>query len=116
MPLFHISYIYFFLSLFLKVWNVKNIFEKVYVIDRMEMAIDCVSLSADGQLAVTATRSSVGVWNVQTGKLYGKLVDAPVGAIVTHAVITADGKYVVSTESGNLLIWNLQKVGAFNST
>lgn len=98
---------------FLKVWNVKNIFEKVYVIDRMEMAIDCVSLSADGQLAVTATRSSVGVWNVQTGKLYGKLVDAPVGAIVTHAIITADGKYVISTESGNFLIWNLQKVSTF---
>lgn len=76
----------------------------------MEMGIDAVSLSSDGQLAVTATRSSVGVWSVATGKLYGKLVDAPVGAIVTHAVITVDGKYVISSESGNFLIWSLQKV------
>lgn len=94
----------------------KNIFEKVYVIDRMEMAIDAVSLSADGQLAATATRSSVGVWSVSTGKLWGKLIDAPVGAIVTHAIITADGKYVISTESGNLLIWSLQKVYSFYSS
>lgn len=81
----------------------------------MEMAIDSVSLSADGQLAVTPTRSSVGVWSVSTGKLYGKLVDAPVGAIVTQAVITADGKHVISSESGNFLIWNLIKVSILRS-
>ncbi|XP_054714444.1 NACHT and WD repeat domain-containing protein 2-like [Uloborus diversus] len=93
----------------IKVWNVKNIFEKVYVIDRMEMAIDSVSISADDELAVTVTRSSVGVWSVSSGKLWSKLVDSPVGAIVTHAIITADGRHVLSSESGNFLVWNLQK-------
>lgn len=28
------------------------------------------------------------------------------GAIVTHAEITPDGKYIVSSETGKLLIWN----------
>ncbi|XP_042898857.1 NACHT and WD repeat domain-containing protein 2 isoform X2 [Parasteatoda tepidariorum] len=93
----------------IKVWNVKNIFEKVYTIDRMEMAIESVSLSGDDELAVTVTRSSVGVWSVSTGKLWSKLVDSPVGAIVTHAVITADSRHVISSESGNLLVWNLKK-------
>ncbi|KAF8794516.1 NACHT and WD repeat domain-containing protein 2 [Argiope bruennichi] len=93
----------------IKVWNVKNIFEKVYTIDRMEMAIESVSLSGDDELAVTVTRSSVGVWSVSTGKLWSKLVDSPVGAIVTHAVITADGRYVLTSESGNLLVWNIKK-------
>ncbi|XP_035219910.1 NACHT and WD repeat domain-containing protein 2-like [Stegodyphus dumicola] len=93
----------------IKVWNIKNIFEKVYTIDRMDMAIDAVTLSADDELAVTITRSSVGVWSVPTGKLWSKLVDSPVGAIVTHAVITADGRHVISSESGNLLIWSLRK-------
>ncbi|PRD35569.1 UNVERIFIED_CONTAM: NACHT and WD repeat domain-containing protein 2 [Trichonephila clavipes] len=94
----------------IKVWNVKNIFEKVYTIDRMEMAIEAVLLSGDDELAVTVTRSSVGVWSVSSGKLWSKLVDSPVGAIVTHAVITADSRYVISSESGNLLVWNIKKV------
>ncbi|GIY01134.1 NACHT and WD repeat domain-containing protein 2 [Caerostris darwini] len=89
--------------------NVKNIFEKVYTIDRMEMAIEAVLLSGDDELAVTVTRSSVGVWSVSTGKLWSKLVDSPVGAIVTHAVITTDSRYVISSESGNLLVWNIKK-------
>lgn len=79
----------------------------------MEMAIESVSLSGDDSLAVTVTRSSVGVWSVATGKLWSKLVDSPVGAIVTHAVITADGRYVISSESGNLLVWNMKKVYNF---
>ena len=29
-------------------------------------------------------------------------------SIVTHAMITADAKYVVSAESGNVLIWDIE--------
>lgn len=64
------------------------------------------SLSQDLGLAVTATRNCVGVWNLRTGKLLTKLADSPLGAIVTHALITPDGKYIISAESGNILIWH----------
>ncbi|KAG8242196.1 hypothetical protein J6590_071055 [Homalodisca vitripennis] len=35
-----------------------------------------------------------------------QLADSPLGAIVTHALITPDGKFIISSESGNILIWN----------
>ncbi|KAK9887312.1 hypothetical protein WA026_021621 [Henosepilachna vigintioctopunctata] len=88
-----------------KVWNINNIFEQVHVIDRHELQIDAISLSNDLSLAVTVTRNCVGVWNLRIGKLIAKLADTPLGAIVTHACITPDGRYIVSAESGNLLIW-----------
>lgn len=57
-------------------------------------------------VAVTVTRGCVGVWDLRVGKLLTRLADSPLGAIVTHAVITQDGRYIVSAESGNILVWN----------
>ncbi|XP_064214500.1 NACHT and WD repeat domain-containing protein 2 isoform X2 [Tribolium castaneum] len=88
-----------------KVWNINNIFEQVHVIDRHELQVDAISLSDDLSLAVTVTRNCVGVWDLRIGKLMAKLADSPLGAIVTHAIITPDGKYIISAESGNFLIW-----------
>lgn len=52
------------------------------------------------------TRGCVGIWDINTGRLIQQLADNLLGAIVTHALITPDGKYVVCSESGNVLIWN----------
>lgn len=89
-----------------KVWNINNIFEQVHVIDRHELQVDSISLSDDLSLAVTATRNCVGVWDLRLGKLKARLADSPLGAIVTHALITSDGRYIISAESGNILIWH----------
>ncbi|XP_015602008.1 NACHT and WD repeat domain-containing protein 2 isoform X2 [Cephus cinctus] len=89
-----------------KVWNINNIFEQVHVIDRHELQIDSISLAEHCNLATTVTRGCVGVWDLQSGKLISKLADSPLGAIVTHACITHNGKCIISTESGNVLIWN----------
>lgn len=48
----------------------------------------------------------MGVWEIRSGRLLSKLADSHLGAIVTHAEITSDGKYIVSSETGKLLIWN----------
>ncbi|CAH0549743.1 unnamed protein product [Brassicogethes aeneus] len=88
-----------------KVWNINNIFEQVHVIDRHELQVDSISLSDNLSLAVTATRNCVGVWDLRIGKLVAKLADSPLGAIVTHAIVTPDGKYIISAETGNILIW-----------
>ncbi|EEB13481.1 conserved hypothetical protein [Pediculus humanus corporis] len=88
-----------------KVWNINNIFEQVHVIDRHELQIDSIQLSQVG-IAVTVTRSCVGVWDLMIGKLLARLADSPLGAIVTHAVITQNGRYIISAESGNIIIWN----------
>ena len=64
------------------------------------------SLARDQQLAVTVTRSCWGLWDTRAGKLLAQLADAPLGAIVTHAVITPSGENVVTAESGNVVIWD----------
>lgn len=89
-----------------KIWNINNIFEQVHVIDRHELQVDSISLSNDLSLAVTVTRNCVGIWDLRVGKLKALLADSPLGAIVTHALITTDGKYIISSESGNILIWH----------
>lgn len=43
-------------------------------------------------VAITVTRGCVGVWDMMVGKLIARLADSPLGAIVTHAVITQDGR------------------------
>lgn len=50
------------------------------------------SISQLTGIAVTVTRSCVGVWDLQIGRLMAHLADSPLGAIVTHALITPDGK------------------------
>lgn len=88
-----------------KIWNINNIFEQVHVIDRHELQIDNISLSQN-DLATTVTRGCVGVWEIRSGRLLSTLADSHLGAIVTHAEITPDGKYIVSSETGKFLIWN----------
>lgn len=63
-------------------------------------------MSQNSGLAATVTRGCVGIWDINTGRLIQQLADNLLGAIVTHALITPDGKYIVCSESGNLLIWN----------
>lgn len=63
-------------------------------------------MASEGNLAVTVTRGNVGVWDLKTGQLLTKLADNALGAIVTHALISPDAKYIISAESGNVLIWN----------
>ncbi|KAF9823507.1 hypothetical protein SFRURICE_011360 [Spodoptera frugiperda] len=89
-----------------KIWNIDNIFEQVHKIDRQELPIDSISLARDKCLAVTVTRSCWGLWDTSTGKLLAQLAEAPLGAIVTHAVITPSGDNVVTAESGNIVIWD----------
>lgn len=48
----------------------------------------------------------MGVWETRSGRLLTKLADSPLGAIVTQAEITPDGKYIISSETGKILIWN----------
>lgn len=48
----------------------------------------------------------MGVWEIKTGRLLSKLADSPLGAIVTHAEITPNSRYIVSSETGKIIIWN----------
>ena len=90
-----------------KVWNMNYIFEQVHHIDRHELQIDSVSLCTKLGIAVTVTRNCIGIWDLLTGKLKSKLADSALGAIVTHALSSSDGKYILAAESGNVMYWNV---------
>ena len=54
-------------SLLHQVWNLNYIFESDHHIDKHELSIDSVSVSTQAGLAVTVTRSCLGVWQYGTG-------------------------------------------------
>lgn len=102
----------------IKVWNLDKILEDVHHIDRLEKPIDGISVVADdnddskgvaaaeSSVVVTPTRSCIGVWNMKTGRLAKRLSNGS-HSIVTHAVVTRDGQYVISAESGNVVVWDV---------
>ena len=92
-----------------KVWNINYIFEKVHHIDRHEMPIDSLSLSTEGGIAVTATRSCIGIWEMLSGTLRSRLADSQLGAIVTHVTVNPTGEFIIAAESGNVLFWKVKE-------
>ena len=90
-----------------KIWNINNIFEQVHEINRHEMQIDSVSLSTSAMIAVTVTRNCIGIWDLMTGTLKTKLSDGALGAIITHAMVSSCGKFVLAIESGFVIHWDL---------
>ena len=92
-----------------KVWNINYIFEQVHHIDRHELPIDSVCVSTEAGIAVVVTRTCIGIWDILTGKLKTKLAESVLGAIVTHALVTDNGEYIVAAESGFVLYWKVDE-------
>lgn len=82
-----------------KVWNIDNIYEDVYSIDRMERPVDDLCIADDVFKALTITRNCLGVWNLEDGRLL-KTLSSSGSSIISQAKITSDGEYIVSAESG----------------
>ena len=66
-------------------------------------------MSTDAGIAVVATRSCIGIWDILTGKLKSKLAESALGAIISHALVTDNGKYIVASESGFVLYWKVKE-------
>ena len=92
----------------IKVWDLNYIFEDDHHIDKHELTIESVSVSSKANLAVTATRGCIGVWDYMTGNLNYSLAKNDMGAIVTHAIVNEEGNTVIAAESGEILFWSLE--------
>ena len=92
-----------------KIWNLDKIREESCTFDRHEKPIEQLHLAANAHVAATTTRNCVGVWDLGTGRLTKTLATRAHTSVVTHSAITADGAYVVSAESGNVLLWDVAK-------
>ena len=93
----------------IKVWNFDNIFEDVHSIDRLEKPIETIDLASEVPLCVTTSRNCVGVWNLENGKLAKAFGTTTSTSVITQAVITGDGNFVVAAETANIVIWDVSK-------
>ncbi|XP_050388645.1 NACHT and WD repeat domain-containing protein 2 [Patella vulgata] len=99
----------------IKVWNFDKILEDVHPIDRLEKPIETLDMASNTDLCVSTTRNMVAVWNLLTGRLEKTFTSNARGSVITNAVITKDGKYVISIESGNAVLWELSQDTALTS-
>lgn len=73
-------------------------------------------MAHDAYIAACVTRNCVGIWSLESGKLIKTLSNSAHSSIVTHACITSCGKYLVSAESGQLLLWDVEQGKVMQST
>lgn len=93
----------------IKVWNFDNILEDVHSIDRLEKPIETIDLASEVPFCVTTSRNCVGVWNLENGKLLKTFGTTTSTSVITQAVITGDGNFVVAAETANIVIWDVSK-------
>ncbi|XP_071108697.1 NACHT and WD repeat domain-containing protein 2-like [Haliotis cracherodii] len=99
----------------IKVWNFDKILEEVHPVNRLEKPIETIHLCPKVGMCVTTTRNLVAVWSTETGRLVKEFSSNSRSAIVTHAVCTEDGAYIISAESGSLVFWDVEKEKAFKT-
>uniref|UniRef100_A0A0K0FUG2 NACHT domain-containing protein n=1 Tax=Strongyloides venezuelensis TaxID=75913 RepID=A0A0K0FUG2_STRVS len=101
----------------IKIWNMENIFEKSFYIFNMDQPVEKIYLAYQkSNIAIAQTRKYVGIWDVRNHRFITPLVTNPTGAVVTHSLVSSDGKFVVSIENDNLLIWELKTQSVKNRT
>ena len=92
----------------IKVWDLSTILEDVHPLDRQENEILSV-LSCEVQgMAVTMTRSGMGLWDLRTGRLLSTFSRARVGAVITASALSSDCRTLVMAESDHVYVWNLR--------
>lgn len=112
----------------IKVWDLESIHEKIHVIDRHDLALEEILHPGQTGEVLTKTRNCVIVWDIHTGKvklditsllvntsksyetqfqIKQKIAESMVGAVLTQAKLTSDGRHLVMVESGNVCIWDL---------
>ncbi|XP_023331551.1 uncharacterized protein LOC111703745 [Eurytemora carolleeae] len=82
----------------IKVWSMSNIVEQVYHIQKHENQIEKLEVGESAGLAVSMTRSNVGIWNLKTGEL------------------TTNISKVAVSESDKLYIWSLTNRAVVSAT
>jgi hypothetical protein len=90
-----------------KVWDLDCMQEQVYSLDRHDLPLEEVLLGPDGGPAAARSRNSVVLWDLDTGRIIRKVSNTVLGAVVTQAALTADGKLLVTVECGCLMLWAL---------
>ena len=79
-----------------------TVLEDVHLLARHENEILSVMPCELQGLAVTMTRSSMGLWDLRTGCLVSNFSRARVGAVITASALSRDLRTLVMAESDNV--------------
>ena len=83
----------------IKVWDMTTVLEDVHLLARHENEILSVMPCEPQGLAVTMTRSSMGLWDLRTGALVSNFSRARVGAVITASALSRDLRTLAMAES-----------------
>jgi len=102
----------------------ENIFENSFSLFNMDQSIEKILIpSAHPSIAVAQTRKSLGVWDIRTHRFIAALTSSAVGSqmgsaavvhsstIVMDTLVSRDGRWVVSVEGSQLLLWDMRTHG-----
>ncbi len=92
----------------IKVWDMNELLQLVHPVDKMGISIKKLIHCPQLNKVIAVTRCGLGLWSLETGNLENIVADNPMGGFITDVVLTSDGKYLLTAESGYIRVWNVK--------
>jgi WD40 repeat protein len=93
----------------IKIWNLKNIMEEEFSLDRLEKSIEKIHISVVTCIALVQSRNQLAVVSLKDGKIKQSLCNNPHGAIFTCSALSTNGTHTISAESNRIVIWDMDE-------
>lgn len=94
----------------IRIWNLKNIMEEEFQLDRLDKPVDCINVSSLALIALAQTRTQLALISLKDGRIKKSLCHNPHGAIFNCSALTTTGAFAASAESNRLIIWDLDEI------
>lgn len=91
----------------IKIWNIANILEEEFPLDRLEKQIEMLHVSIKAQIAMAQSRNQLVLICLTNGRIMCELCHSPHGAIFSCSALTDCGEFAASSESNRLVIWDV---------
>ena len=75
----------------IKIWNLNNIMEEDFHLDRLEKPIERMHVSISACIAIAQSRNQLEVFNLQDGRIKYQLCHSPHGAIYNYSLLSTTG-------------------------
>jgi WD40 repeat protein len=92
----------------IKIWNITNILEEEFPLDRLDKQIEMLHVSSLAQIAVAQSRNQLVVISLKNGRIKYPLCNSPHGAIFSCSSLTDSGAFAASSESNRLVVWDVE--------
>ena len=93
-----------------KIWNLQNIMEEEFQLDRLDKPVECINVSSIASVALAQTRTQLALISLKDGKIKSHLCNNPHGAIFNCSALASNGTFAVSSESNKVILWDLDEL------